>query len=281
MVVQYLESERLLTDEDYKQAHQTLQGFTEVSVLSMREKCPADLKHVIIGNFITRGMRCLESIYLLWKNRQYQDCWALHRTLADRLFHLYDLIETGDFEEFERWSFQRQYRDAERNLSNPAIRKGLPSSVLHAAIEQHGGHKERYSKEAKSKWRRPKAEDVAKRANLPLIYPIAFDTPSALVHPMADDGQAEFLELTGQKSDSFEPTYQIIHNSLIVQYFLLCKGIEACDAVWRGFITDFLKHWLSFMETGKEEHLAKAVISQSYDPSKVSWCEYSPLHDLE
>ena len=158
--MQYYDTERLLTDEDYGQAHQILRGFTEVAVLSMREKCPDDLKHMIIGNFITRGMNCLDSIYLLWENEHYQDCWSLHRTLADRFFHLYHLIETDGFEEFERWSFQRQYRDTERNLNDPSIKEKVPPLMLDAAIQHQRKRMARYNNEPKSKWRRPKAKTL-------------------------------------------------------------------------------------------------------------------------
>ena len=271
--------ERHLTDEDYEHAHRILRCFTEVAVLSMREKCPDDLKHMIIGNFIVRGMNCLDSIYLLWKNEQYQDCWSLHRTLADRLFHLYHLVETDDFEEFERWSFQRQYRDAEKNLRDPDIREKVSPAMLDAAIQQQRKRMERYNSEPKSKWRRPKAEDVAKRAKLPLIYPASYDTPSAFVHPMAEDGQAEFLKMLGKDSNLYEPTHLILHNSLILHYFLAYKGLVACSAVWRTFISDFFEHWLSFIETGLQEHLRKAVFSLSYDPDVVSWCEYNAPSD--
>ena len=277
--MQYYDYERLLTDEDYSQAHQILRGFTEVAVLSMREKCPDDLRHMIIGNFITRGMNCLDSIFLLWRNELYQDCWSLHRTLADRFFHLYHLIETDGFEEFERWSFQRQYRDANRNLNDSYIREKVPPELLAAAIQQQNDRKERFDKEPKSKWRRPKAEDVAKSANLPLIYPVSYDFPSGLVHPVAEDGQAEFKSLIGEESDYFEPNFLIIHNSLLLQYFLVNKGIKACDAVWRGFISDFFENWLSFMETGSKENLIRAVFSLRADPSEVSWCEYSAPED--
>ena len=273
MIIEQYDNERLLTDEDYKQAYQVLQAFTKVAVCSMREKCPDDFSHMIIGNFITRGMNCLDSIFLLWENEQYQDCWSLHRTLADRFFHLYNLIETDGFEEFERWSFQRQYRDAEKYLNDPDIRENVPPPILEAAIEQHRNRKERFSKEPKSKWRRPKPEDVAKRANLPLIYPTSYDTPSGLVHPMAEDGQAEFLELIDRKSEYYEPTYLIVHNSLVLQYFLLCKGLKACSAVWLNVISDFFEYWLAFIEKGSQENLAMAAFSMPDDP-EVSWCEY-------
>ena len=273
--MQYNDYEKLLTDEEYGEALQILRGFTHVAVLSMREKCPDDFRHMIIGNFIIRGMNCLDSIFLLWENEQYQDGWSLHRTLADRFFHLYDLIETDGFEEFERWSFQRQYRDAEKYLNDPDIRGKIPPLILEAAMDQQRRRKERHDREPVSKWRRPKAEEVAKRAKLPFIYPASYDTPSALVHPMAEDGQAEFKKLMGEISDYYEPTFLIIHNSLILQYFLLWKGLRACSAVWGEFISDFFEHWLSYMETGLEKHYIKAVLSLSYDPSQVSWCEYS------
>ena len=78
--------QRQIADESYVLAFRILIEFTQVEVLSMREERPDDLRHMIIGNFITRDMNCLDINFLLWKNELYQDCWSLHRTPTDGFF---------------------------------------------------------------------------------------------------------------------------------------------------------------------------------------------------
>ena len=96
-----------LSPDDYEKAVETLKAFTKIALTWLLEKSQDDSKHQIIANFIARGEVCLDSIHILWKSDNYQDCWVLHRALVDRLIHLKTLIDHDEFEKFERWSFQK------------------------------------------------------------------------------------------------------------------------------------------------------------------------------
>ena len=105
-----------LSPDDYARAIEVLRNFTVNALLGLAEKSSDNLKNQIIMNFIARGTVCLDSIHLLWKAGNYQDCWVLRRALVDRVVHLKDLIDRDEFAEFERWSFQKQYQSADAAL---------------------------------------------------------------------------------------------------------------------------------------------------------------------
>ena len=235
-----------LSPDDYARAINVLRIFTKRAFLWLSEKSADNLKHQIIINFIARGVVCLDSIHLLWTAGDYQDCWVLHRALVDRLIHIRDLIDHDQFEEFERWSFQRQYQSADVALSDPMITAKLRPEMLEAAKQLHSEQRSRFQQEPKSNWRRSKAEDVAKRINLPIIYRIGYDPASAEVHPMADDGKEEFHELLGLPLESCGDNRVILHNSLVMQFLLVRYGIGGCDVLWRSFISDFLENYFPF-----------------------------------
>ena len=267
-----------LSPDDYERAIGVLRSFTKMALLWLVAKGPDNLKHHIITNFIARGAVCLDSIHLLWTAGNYQDCWVLHRALVDRLIHIKDLIDQDQFEEFERWSFQRQYQSSDAALSDPMITAKLGPETLAAAKLLLSERRSRFHQEPKSTWRRPKAEDVAKRINSPFIYSIGYDPASAEVHPMADDGKEEFHKLFGLELESYGDDRIPLQNSLVMQFLLVRYGISGCDVQWRDFVSDFLDLWFSFLETGSLEKLVQAQQVLTFDTS-ISWCEPSSEHD--
>ena len=257
---------------DYAQAIEVLRIFTQKALRWLSEKSSGEVKDEIIGNFIARGTVCLDSIYLLWEATNYKDCWVLHRTLADRLMHLMHLIDQDEFVEFERWSFQRRYQMTEKSLSDPTIREKIQPEWLRKAQELQRERRTRYQQEPKSSWNRPRAEEVAKKMKLGILYKLAYDFPSTEVHPMADDGKEEFAALLGSPLESYGDSRLILHNSLILQFLLVQKGLGACNVLWRGFVSDFLEQWFSFFEVDSRGSLLN--IQKILDVgSTISWCE--------
>ena len=249
-----------------------LRQFTRFALSWLRENSSDFPKDHIIGNFISRGSVCLDGIYHLWRIGNYQDCWVLHRTLADRLIHIWYLADREEFEEFERWSFQRQFDMAHNALSDPMIRDKLQTIWLREATAQQRQRRERYNREPKSNWRRPDAREVAKKMNLPILYRLSYDSPSMEVHPMADDGKEEFDVLLGLDSETYGDKRVVLQNSVIVQVLLIQRGLGAANVLWRSFVNDFIEEFLSLVESGDPHHLLNAQRILSY-PTDISWCE--------
>ena len=172
--------------EKYLEAIEVFHAYSATLLFAFaKEQCST--KDLIIRNFLARTNTMLRGIGRLWEINDYQDCWILHRSLLDRLFHLHQLAEMQDFEAFEQWSFFTQFNAVNRLFCDPdisdtkeALRQFIPTD------EQ----KQRYKKVSLSppKWKRPKAEDVARKLDMSFLYHFGYDYASGHVHPMADDG---------------------------------------------------------------------------------------------
>ena len=89
---------------------------------------------------------------------------------------------------------------------------------------------------------------------------------------MADDGKEELHDLLGIPLRTYGDNRTVLHNSLVMQFLLVRYGIDGCDVLWRGFVSDFLEHWFSFIEHGSKNEIAQALIALGTDMN-VSWCE--------
>src|SRR5947209_2249371 len=92
-----------------------------VYVLFAFAKTSDSINDKIISNFIARSTASLRSIRQLWPQRFYGDCWAIFRTMVDRLVNLHALAERGDWQLFDDWSFVWQYEANQRGLGNPLM----------------------------------------------------------------------------------------------------------------------------------------------------------------
>ena len=142
-----------------------------------------------------------KGIFALWEINDWVDCWVLHRSLLDRLFHLNDLNQNDTFDLFDDWSFKVLLESAGGLRSDQALKGQIDDLVEEATPDQ----KIRYQRLAKNRpgWRRPKAEDVAKRMGLSILYRYGYDYASRYVHPMAVDGRTTFT-----RSPNWNPSPQ-------------------------------------------------------------------------
>ena len=261
-----------LEPNEYLQATDVLRNFTARALHWLAKKTHEDLKDQIIGNFIARGTVCLESICCLWQAGNYQDCWTLHRTLVDRYIHFRTLYENDEFVEFERWSFQQQYRMSEIALSDRTIRDKLQPEWLQKARTLHQKQRSRMRQEPKSNWKRPDSKKAMKRFNLPVVYRVGYDYPSTEVHPMADDGKEDFARLVGLQSESYGDERAVLHNSLLMQILLANHGLASCRVLWRGFVDDFYDQLICLLESGSHDYLLTYQNALTLG-SDCSWCE--------
>ena len=195
--------------------------------------------HIISRNFVARGKRILDAIRLLWQAEAYSDCWSLHRTLLDRLFHLHVLSHDKSFAVFEEWSFIQQYEARNAILSDPDFRDKLdPSFVKSDATEQS-----RY-KQLKARgvtWSRPKAEDAAKLLGYPFLYKYGYDFASTHIHPMANDGQDEFLRITRLGAPRMFEHKVILRNSVLAYILLVQEALVASQLRWNSVVVSFFE----------------------------------------
>jgi Family of unknown function (DUF5677) len=246
------ESSEFRTDEEYRIATETFARLTG-HFLFQFARHPLDTKDTIIQNFVARAITMVRGIQCLWAIGDFQDCWILHRALMDRYFHLLALGKDGGYKEFDDWSFMRQYEAQNRARSDPNCKNVLGSPLFTPTPEQ----KSRHAALAKlpPKWRRPKAEDVAKGARISPLYDYGYDFASTHVHPMANDGLEDFYAITKlEPKPDFPPHISVLHNSLLVGCLIVNEALNQSDFRWMTVVFDFYDHLMKFLDTGSLEY---------------------------
>jgi hypothetical protein len=233
--------------EVLNQAIETFRVYCGLVLLSFA-KHDRGMRDTVARNFVARGMACTQSIFVVWKTGSEQDAWILHRSLLDRLLHLHHLGETDGFSDFEDFSFLSMYEARHKLLSDSDMRSKVPSSLQ----ELQRSNKARYDKVAakQSRWRRPKAEDVAKKMNLGFLYRYGYDYASTHVHPMAGDGEVDFRNLISPLHVLTLPDATVVRNSILIQSMLVQESFNVSKMRWRAIAYEFLEQMRIFLETG-------------------------------
>lgn len=243
--------------ESYKEVIDILDKVTSIILFSFAEHS-VEVKDVIIRNFIARAIVTLKGILRLLEISDHQDCWVLYRCVLDRLFHLRALAEKNEFELFEKWSFKQQYELRDKLWSDPDFKEKINPKFFKDKKKE----KKRYviiSKE-QPRWNRPKTKVVAKNMNLEFLYKYGYDYASTLVHPMANDGQDDFLRQTNiERKELFIDQKGVINNSILVVILLIQEGLNSSNFVWRRLLYDFLDDVFSFLKTGSKDYLSSFV----------------------
>jgi hypothetical protein len=210
-----------------------------VCVLFSLSKTSDSIADKIIRNFIARSTASLLSIRQLWPERRYGDCWSLFRVMVDRLVHLHALAERGDWQLFDDWSFVWQYEAHQRGLSDPLMSARAKAQQVNLTSEHQARYRE--LKRKNPEWKRPKAKDVFKALEMPFLYQYGYDFASTQVHPMANDGDEDYVVLTRIKPDGFEIDRSVIlNNSIMIHTMILQQGMNASGMRWRNIVFDFL-----------------------------------------
>ncbi|WP_348765531.1 DUF5677 domain-containing protein [uncultured Salinisphaera sp.] len=238
-----------------------------VLIAFARHEC--DTKNIIIRNFVARSARTLKSVFLLWDNQDYQNAWAIHRVLIDRMFHLHSLGEKNEFEVFDDWSFYEQYKAQNRVKSDELFKNQAVGWVYNLSEKQ----KERIRALEKNKpvWRRPKAAAVANDMGMQFLYKYGYDYASTHVHPMANDGQQDFFIITGlEPAARFPSNTTVISNTLLTASMILQDAMNYSSFKWRKIVWECISEIRSVMEMG----------GAPYQDSLLKLAEMSPGQGL-
>jgi hypothetical protein len=262
------EENQVRTTEDYRlavEAFTSLVSYLLFGFARHQESC--DIKNTILQNFIARTTMLVKSIVVLWDLSNYQDCWALHRCLIDRLFHLFELEKSNSYEEFEEWSFKKQFEAQNRVRSDPSNIGAAGSPLFTPTPDQ----KKRYSDLAKKRgkpWRRPQAEVTAKEMGLTPLYTHGYDYACMFIHPMANDGSEDFFTITKlQPRPDFPSHLTVLHNSLIVGLLIVQRSLNQSDFRWRKDIYDLLDLIMKFLDDGSADYQTAFVSFFALGPS--------------
>jgi hypothetical protein len=239
--------------QEYREAIDAFHGFCTLVLLAFA-KHDCDIKDTIIRNLIARTDMMVRGVLRLWDIADFQDCWILYRCLTDRLFHLVHLGKTGEYQLFDDWSFCEQFKALNRVRSDPECRGALHSQDFTFSPRE----KLRFARLTKSppKWERPKPEVVAKEMNLSFLYNYGYDFGSTNVHPMANDGQQDFLSITNTESPpGFPDQRAVINNSLLVGCMIVQEGLHQSSFRWHPVAYDFLGNLIAHIRDGRLDYI--------------------------
>ena len=226
-----------LADESYFRLSGAIRAVAGIVIFELARS--GQNAHVITRNFVARASTTLVSIESLWRSNAFAECWSLHRTLVDRLFHLHVLAKEDAFQAFDDWSYVQQFEAKNAALSDPEIAPKLVSDFWKPNPTQ----KARYEqiKRTGARWRRPRAEDAAKSLNVPFLYKFGYDFASTHVHPMANDGEEEFKRLTGLGDPPNLEYRVVLHNSILAFSLLVNEALIASRLEWHKTIHECIE----------------------------------------
>jgi len=164
------------------------------------------------------------------------------------LLHLHHLAESDGFSEFEEYSFVSMYEARHKLLSDPDMNAKVPLSLRELQKADRPRYDATSAKPAR--WRRPKAEDVAKSMKLGFLYRFGYDYASTHVHPMSRDGEGDFTALISAPHAVTVPDATVVRNSILVQTMLVQEAFNVSQMRWRAIAYDFLDQIREFLGTG-------------------------------
>ncbi len=261
---------------DYKAAYADSAHFYALALEQFVRTVPDTSKNRILRNFVSAAIMRLGNIFLLWREGSYTDCWILYRALVERFVYLRRLAREDEFEEFERWSIQRMFRDAEALLHNPDFASDFSPEQLRSLKKLSKKERERINRDPKSNWHRPKAKDELRGSgNLKTIYISGYHFASMKVHPMHNDGEDDFARLMlAENPDDTEAT-AILHDASIVFHLIIGEWLVASGVSWKSFVFDFLAGVHGFLDSGSKEYTKILELALQLD-SDVPWCSPFP-----
>jgi len=241
-----------LTFDQYRDGADSLYSVSGM-ILFCFAKHGGDKRNLIIRNFIARSAMMLKGIFKLWEISDYQDAWIIHRALLDRLFHLHDLGVKNEFSEFDDWSFYQQFNAQNKIKSDPLFKEQAFGWVYELTDDKKSRMKSLSANPPK--WRRPKAEDVAKSMNLNFLYKYGYDFASSHVHPMADDGYQDFHTITKlEPAPRFVDHISVLSNSILASSMILQEAMNLSSFRWRRVLWDYVEQIRLLLDKGSDEY---------------------------
>ena len=253
---------------DYEKAYLASAEFCILALRQFVLTAPDTSKNRIVENFVAAAITRLRSIFVLWEEGNYNDCWILHRALLERYILLHRLVREDEFDEFQRWSTQRQFRDAESLLRVPDFFSDFAPDQLKGLQELAKAKRSRMDRDPKINWRRPKARDES-RDNEWLRT--GYDFGSMKVHPMHDDGADDFARLLLMENTDDTVEISILHDSFVIFHLIIVEWLKASDVSWKVFVFLFFKGIREFLRSGSREYKGALEFALKLD-SDVDWC---------
>ena len=126
------------------------------------------------------------------------------------------------------------------------------------------------------RWRRPKAEDVAKSMDLNFLYRFGYDYASTHVHPMAQEGEIDSSRLLSPQNHQSLPDATVVRNSILVYSMLIQEGLNATSVQWHVIIYDFIDQLREFLNDNKSRKFRETAFKIGSAWPTIDYCKPRP-----
>ena len=230
-----------------------LNSLTKDAIYNLDKPSSTNPDYIMLRNYASRGMVCLDSIRRLWKEYRCHDCDVLFRSLVDLVVHLKYTYENKKQKGFEYWTRKQKHDISSKALNNEQIRKAMPPELIEEAKSNMRKFRALEEISDDEKWSKPKAKDVL-RGDFEELYLIGYHFPSTnMVHPVADTGILDFFALQGRGVDStVRDGLVVMGNAYVAHSCLLMVALESAIAIdsrnsgWCARLLQQLKQLLEF-----------------------------------
>ncbi|MBI3781468.1 MAG: hypothetical protein HY278_10520 [candidate division NC10 bacterium] len=231
-------------------------------------------KTSILMNGLARAAKTLDGVLALYKTKDYQDCWVLVRGMLERYFHLNYLRTTGEYDEFEAWSFWEQYNIRNKMRSDHEIKGKLDKEFFSDTSAQKARIRE-FAKDPPS-WNREHPAVSAERLDLEFLYDFLYRFGSTQTHPYANDGYQDLHSLTGMGlKENFPDQRTVLHNACLLTIMLMGECMIGTGRQWHGMLERFLDECMDYLKNGDARYQATFVQFKDLGPD-FEWCRSKP-----
>ena len=178
----------------------------------------------ILDGFLNKGISFVNSIFILTNHNQYGESIILYRCLIERLLFLKYIIENNKYEEYDNWSFVKNYEQKNTARTFKKYNKNVSSDNLKSSKEDT--LKYQNLKKNKPNWKEPDLEKYSKKIGYGHLYKLGYDFGSSYVHSRSDEGINDFEQNNRLKPKNNPQIISIQYNSLLVCFSIFDECIS-------------------------------------------------------
>lgn len=93
------------------------------------------------------------------------------------------------------------------------------------------------------------------------------------VHPIASDGEIDFIRLTSPQKRQPVPDATVVSNSILIHSMLIQEGLNGSSVQWRAIIYDFLDQLRENLRDNKSIKFQETFNKTSSAWPKVDFCK--------
>lgn len=174
--------------------------------------------------FLNKALSFVNSIFILAHHNQFGETVIIYRCLIERLLLIKYIIENNSYDDFDNWSFVKNYEQKNTIRSFKKYNKNLSEDELKSSKEVTLKYQK--LKKEKTNWKEPNLEKYAKQIGYGHLYHLGYNFGSSYVHSRADEGISDFDHKIKIKQKDDSRVNIILFNSLLILFSVLDECVS-------------------------------------------------------